>query len=753
MAGPKDPKDPGLHAHLGLGRQLDLARTRVGDLLDSMAEQVAALPEEVLRPLLPVLAQAERELEAGLRAWISQVPDGDKRFTAQEYRRALTQIKRSLDTVETARPALYQGLLGGSRDAGLLALAHVREEWVRFSLMFDETIRPIALEEASILARGKKALVPRFRTSAARYSRDVQDHIRRELAAGVVKGETIDQLVRRLVRNHGGPKGHVALRGVAGEPGALVEYIPQGLFRKYRHWADRLARTEVMNAYNVHADESIAELAEDDAGVLRKWDASLDFRACEICRGLDEQSVAVGEPFSSGILGRVDHPPAHPYCRCVLVAWHEDWDGKRPRPPEKKPRKPPKTHVGPEDLPAEKLKGLHGTAFSTDAHGIENHDVQVRRVRDQEGAEWHEFGFKVTMGQEKQAMEALRGAMKTPWRYPERKLVNGILTDQGPGQQVGQALSLAFGGEGEIPAYRMLFGTTGAIRNLVRLRVAGSTAEALRGFEHALKQLGIADPLRLPKPGDRKAMAMAKVATRWAPEKMVPLLSREMKTKTIQPVFEEVAKHYPVTRDIVKDAKAKEVYPGHRALYSKAQAKYFKDGGVIGLYHDSRADDDVVVNIVTKNGIMSSSSRFDRGIFVTGMSTTEDFRTGGADGAFTRLARERRQLESRPYGKVRFVIRADELGRMDWWAFNADRYGAAGPNQMAERWTAPRMVTGDIAGSNEVIFQKGIPVSGIEKVVVGSEEHRKRLIRKIRKEGVRKINGKKIEDFIVVGGT
>ena len=132
------------------------------------------------------------------------------------------------------------------------------------------------------MARGHKTLIPRFRNSAARYGADITADIRRQLAVGIVRGETFTQMTERLVQL-GGPKGWVSLRGVLGEPGSYAEFISEGLFRKYRGWAERVVVTESLNAYNVHHLEGLRDLNEEDPGYLARWDASIDARGCPRC--------------------------------------------------------------------------------------------------------------------------------------------------------------------------------------------------------------------------------------------------------------------------------------------------------------------------------------------------------------------------------------------------------------------------------------------------------------------------------------
>jgi SPP1 gp7 family putative phage head morphogenesis protein len=132
---------------------------------------------------------------------------------------------------------------------------------------------------------------------------------------------TLTELTNRLVRL-GGPRGVVALRGVAGEPGAVTEVIAEGLFKRYRYWAHRLVRTELQSTANTVLDEGIRDLHTRDPGIMRRWDASIDGRVCAVCRSLHNATAPVDAAFPGGYAAA----PAHPNCRCRVGAWRRGWE-------------------------------------------------------------------------------------------------------------------------------------------------------------------------------------------------------------------------------------------------------------------------------------------------------------------------------------------------------------------------------------------------------------------------------------------
>ena len=133
------------------------------------------------------------------------------------------------------------------------------------------------------------------------------------------------------------------------------------------------------------------------------------------------------------------------------------------------------------------------------------------------------------------------------------------------------------------------------------------------------------------------------------------------------------------------------------------------------------------------------------------MSTGRDFQTGGADSVFTRVLTNVADAKKSDRA-FRFVVKPEELGRQDWYAFNADKYGNATKRAIAERITPAKIMDEKyrMSGGNEVMFQKGIPLSSIERVVTNSSK-RTELLAELQRRGIKTINGQAAEKFIVEG--
>jgi SPP1 gp7 family putative phage head morphogenesis protein len=295
-------------------------------MLDDVTARVARLPQRDERAAAAILRAGLRETTGRVQAWLMSVPDADERYTAQRHRVTMLQLQTALDALEVRiREDLEPLLVQGDERAKSMSARNLRKEVAAGSAAFGVGQAPSYAAMMDI-DRGERALVRHYRASAKRYAHNVRTDIQRQLAIGVATRETFEEMTTRLQR-HGGPRGLVSLRGVIGEPGAVAQRIEEGLFRRYRHWAERLVRTEMIAAYNRHHMYQLDEADKLDPGYQMRWDATQDSRTCTICSGMHGKTVDVGKDFRTDARGRAQkHPPAHPRCRCAAVAWRSEWD-------------------------------------------------------------------------------------------------------------------------------------------------------------------------------------------------------------------------------------------------------------------------------------------------------------------------------------------------------------------------------------------------------------------------------------------
>lgn len=403
-----------------------------------------------------------------------------------------------------------------------------------------------------------------------------------------------------------------------------------------------------------------------------------------------------------------------------------------------------------------KAAGVHGKHIPVDASRVEGHDMRAVALTSG-GKPIYEVNWKVTDHGEAETLKLLKaaGAVERPrlgygktgagWPYykrtsvGERKEVSGMTAD---------CSSLVLKGNG----WTLEYGTSGALRNSARLTVDGSDPkDAMRALAEVGKLMDSGDVHSKPSGADHREMARQRVLSKFFPEKAARSDEALKKADETWQSLKEADR--ALLQKFVDDAEMREVSPGHHAAYSKSLAGYFSN--VKALVHDTSNDDDVIVSMMTR-GLLCTSSRFERGIFSKGMSSPEDFPTGGADGFFTRVSGGPGSSSYDP-GKwgsskgARFEIDPAELGRLDWWARSSDSFGHAGP-PYSSRWTAQQIksAANHPPGGNEVMFQKGIRPEAVRHITVGTSWRRDELVAKFKAAGVHSVGGRKVEDIVRV---
>lgn len=268
------------------------------------------------------IVAAQRELNAKLKEFF----DGKRAATefgarqARELAKNLTlamrQIEALSDVAKADKKSLAMEAASGARADMLRQIDIVRGETV-FSL----GTTPINLQAAERVAKAGQ-LFSRFPASAETYSKWFVGQIQNELTLASVKNLTFHQASEQLYAR-----------------------IP-GAFAQGQYWAERLVRTEMMDAYGAAHETYYQQLTKQEPGWLQRWDAARDNRTCPICSSLHNQIVdkANGGVFiaewtatSKGKKGgkgggrsqrrslRTDRAPAHPNCRCSVWPWREEF--------------------------------------------------------------------------------------------------------------------------------------------------------------------------------------------------------------------------------------------------------------------------------------------------------------------------------------------------------------------------------------------------------------------------------------------
>lgn len=398
--------------------------------------------------------------------------------------------------------------------------------------------------------------------------------------------------------------------------------------------------------------------------------------------------------------------------------------------------------------PTKEFHGKHGRGFAQDGDVIEGGSVRVLKVTDSSGNTYFETNFKVTHPYGAAATTYGTG-QGSQWTYNSRTLTGGVLKDSYGTESVYGRTNIH-----KDKDHTVEVGTAGALKNSVRIR-AKSLAELNNAMDRFGEHLG-ADLRKPPTKEDLLLHAKARIAAKYDPAEF----GRSMRTAgatadqqraNIEAAYEKVLAKYPKAAAHLKDVEEVEVYPGHKALYSKSLGKEIA-AQFPTMTHTGSPPAAIAADIVSETGLMSSAKRYATGTFTTGMSTSTDFETGGADGVFMRLnSKEKEHHTSSGGSGFKLILDTEKvMGRLDWWAFNEDNYGRSSYDQSGSRWAVKDMKRGRESGSNEVMAPQGIPPSAIKLMICKNADYRNEVLATLKARGVTKINGMPVEQVVVV---
>lgn len=271
------------------------------DLFDAALRHQVALRRYsagVLKRIQKLLEEADRDLTERLRLRLGRVlADGD--VTGERLKALLADIRAMRDAVHAQLRDLARGELSD--------LAALEGEW-EHSIM--STALPVELVLASA-PLGRLRAVVNSRPFQGRFLKDwfaglarqEQEALQQAIRLGMTNGETLDDIVRRVV-------------------GTRANKYTDGILSITRRNAEAVMRT----AINHVSTAARAEVWDANADIIYalRWTATLDGRTSAVCRARDgDLAMQGGNPLPKGAqaLSPPDaRPPAHINCRSVMVA-------------------------------------------------------------------------------------------------------------------------------------------------------------------------------------------------------------------------------------------------------------------------------------------------------------------------------------------------------------------------------------------------------------------------------------------------
>lgn len=286
-------------------------------LKDSIAQNRAAIKMITVPDLVqlkPVLEQL-REKTAASYAQLLKNSEMQK-FTTTQYASMMVQLDDALKLTQGKLiTAANSDLSTESKEAMKLSIEKMRAMVEAQQKKFKGVVTSLNLPVASVVASADKSLMMRHANSAKRYGGRVGTLIRNDIAIGVIRGETPDQIAKRILgSDYNVVKGKSATK--------QADAIGDKLLLRNEADARRLVTTEIAHAYATAQEIELAEMEKDDPGWQKEWDAKNDMKTCINCRSLNGKRTRPGGNFPGG----VHNPPLHPHCRCTTRPVRREWD-------------------------------------------------------------------------------------------------------------------------------------------------------------------------------------------------------------------------------------------------------------------------------------------------------------------------------------------------------------------------------------------------------------------------------------------
>lgn len=516
----------------------------------------------------------------------------------------------------------------------------------------------------------------------------------------------------------------------------------------------RIARTEIVAASNAGS-----KYAMDQTGMqyYKIWVSARDARVRKTHASADGQKVEADEPFVVGgskllfpgdsSMGAAAKEIVN--CRCTTV-----FEIKPEVAKPKVVRNLPAEDIRSVNLENTIVEGPHGTVLRIDKHAVENQRFVLKRV-EINGQEQYITYFKFTepevnkLAAELMASNKVKMINEVP--YFEALEVSRDRLRGGFYRLHGQCLKY------ESKDYTMYFIHDEKLTSLRGQMMIVSKNKI--AAEKAFADIGRLDLLTEPEDYDIEKIKLLQHIWQQAPAVMTKIRPNHGIV-----TIKKLLKKYGGSRadEIIEEAKTlKEIQVlANYKTYAIERTKEIQKAGGVELFSGIGADTKRVVSIFKNfDGLICLNER----ILTTGFggsSASADIESGGANYFFTRLVTKTGQKYGFQYRKsfagagYRVHIDISELNRTDWFAYHYDEYGTVARQEVFYSRDTPidfvKKQNTYPSYDNEVMFKNGVSLKSVKFISCDYEHMRKALIDEFRANGITTINGKDIEDFIIV---
>jgi hypothetical protein len=291
-----------------------------------------------------------------------------------------------------------------------------------------------------------------------------------------------------------------------------------------------------------------------------------------------------------------------------------------------------------------------------------------------------------------------------------------------------------------------------ALRGLLRVNLRGDDAQCTEQLEVLVETLQLQALLETPAPAafERERLVGALQQADFPEWESL----RQSNPESVSPGHVRLLlENAGYDADRIAGLTLTEVVPGHYVTTDSQQIGPLAEAGARFLYHTMNPGPQMPENTlrVLTTGLKSTVRRMTEGLLQVGWSPTSDLSSGGALGAFTRLATQKAISLEQGYANrgVVLLLRPEILARCDWYGWAQDKYGSVqGRTQNNVGADLVKAIDESDAHMNEQVFSGGIGPQEVMAVVAHSEELRGELIAYLRANDFKPPDGQTLESFV-----
>lgn len=412
-------------------------------------------------------------------------------------------------------------------------------------------------------------------------------------------------------------------------------------------------------------------------------------------------------------------------------------------------------------------KGRSGDSFMLDGGALAGMKLQVRRVLDGEQAGF-ELVFKVASKEQARLLGAMkkRGGKVGPLEFRGADLGDdGIVRLNDKNGSVSEDSSYAPSDMSDNDEWVTTVHDKGggivelvhadaahAARGMVRINLRGDDKTCVKQLKGVLDGLGMQHLFAPPTNNAKDRLRLLQPLWQ-ANHKGAKTILDESPTKTKGTQLTAALKKAGYDAKRVKAMRFADVAPTHFTVVDPAQAEALIERGGRYLYSTVEKIDHVCS--ILDHGQKSSLRRYAEGQIIDGLSTNEDFCSGGGIGVFTRLVTQNAILDGESWTGRRFkvILKPDVLARTDWFGWPDDKFGQAwglGDNNFGAPLLTKIDGSGHYQDYNELIFRDAIGPQYIGRVVATTAGDRSAMLEALKKRGFKPVDGTPLEEFVVL---